>query len=281
MRPVFVLSLTLFLNLPTQAAETLLWYMPNFEPGHFDAGPMAGLGYVDLTLERVIEPAMPGFEHKVVVAPITRMLHDMQEKPNVCTVAIQVTAERKKLFLFSRPAFRYQPVGLIVRTDDLPALAGLIDEGSQISLARYEALESTMIGLVADRAYGDRLDPMLAESEHTLRIVGSNATSSLPKMLLAGGRITAFLGYSFEIGYAGQQNGDIQTKLTWLPVKEQPAVMQSHMACSRSPLGERVIERLNTILSQAEARQQIQSYYESWLPPAMRERLRRSHPTAD
>jgi uncharacterized protein (TIGR02285 family) len=258
-----------------QGGDTIHWYTADFPPGHIERGPMAGEGYVDLMFKRVIEPALPQFTHVHLLAPLPRFAHDVTTRPDICSGATLRTPDREGKMLFSAPTLQFLPAGLIVRNDDVPSLLRLRDSKGRISLAAYLALPNVTICTVEGRAYGPQLDPLLAAASSKLQpveaaVVGPQFVDLLPP----NRRISAVIGLSFEPVYASQDHPELKGRLTWMPLAEQPKAITSHIACSRSPQGQRVIDAVNKVLARPGVRRDIQGFYDQWLDPTSRARLK-------
>ncbi|WP_374357075.1 TIGR02285 family protein [Chitinimonas sp.] len=272
---VLIHGLCCLLMVASHGRDTINWYEADFPPAHIERGRLAGQGYSDMLLKRHIEPALSGFSHQHTLAPVSRFLHDAGSNPNVCSAQISRTAERERTLLFSQPTLTFLPTGLIVREEDIGHLVGLLDGHGRISLLAYLKQTRSTIGVVSSRAYGPQIDPMLAGAgSRVVPVSASGASINLLRMLVVGGRIDATLGYSFEPVFSSQEHPEITGRLAWLPISEQPDTLTSHIACSRSATGQAVISEVNKLLVQRDSAEQIQGYYEQWLDPASRERIR-------
>ncbi|WP_374348398.1 TIGR02285 family protein [Chitinimonas sp.] len=258
---------------PARAADTVLWYITELQPLHISDGPMAEQGMLDVMLSKVIMPGLPQFKHRVITASVSRSFRDMSDRTDVCHPSTQMTPERSKRYLFSAPTFRYLPVGLIVRSDSVGALAAYSNRKGQVVLAQYLKQPGNQLGVVSNRAYGEALDTLLQQPNVTSSSA-STATTNLQRMLL-GGRITATLGYSFETAWFELQNPQHEGKLSWLPLQEQPESMLGRVSCSRSEQGQLLIKQLDQLLEQAGTRERLQEIYEQWLDPASRDKIRK------
>jgi uncharacterized protein (TIGR02285 family) len=79
------------------------------------------------------------------------------------------------------------------------------------------------------------------------------------------GRIDAAMMAAYEPRHFELSGGLDVKPLKFLPVAEQPRVLMGYAACSRSPQGRAVVQRINEIFSQPEVKQAMSRYYERWL----------------
>jgi uncharacterized protein (TIGR02285 family) len=251
----------------------LLWYSPGNPPGVITDGPLRGQGYVDRMLTEVVFPALPAWKHRLEIASAVRIIRDLQTLPVACTPAIVWSEERSRTLAMSRPVYHFLPVGLVVRSADLPALAPLV-ERRQLSLGNYLAQPGVRVGISGQRSYSPTIDAALKVRPEATRSYNLSASNLSMMAMVAGTKgIDATLAYSFELQYQ-RRIGDPHVKgLAWLPIAGATSVIPGHTACSPTAQGRSVIAALDTLLKSRAVRDKLQSIYEDWLDDESRSQL--------
>lgn len=241
------------------------WYLADFPPSSIQTGPLRGQGYLDRMLREVIFPALQEFDHVIVPAPPARMLVDVEAKPDVCAPAVSRTPAREATLRFGPALFRFLPVGLVLRQDELPRVAAWRRPDGMLAFGRWLHDQRPRLGVVGTRAHGPTLDVLLAAHDRKLALHSNQASSSLLQMLALGRSVDAVLAYAFELPYFESLNPEHRQRLVWLPLQEQPASALAYPICGRSPLGEAVIRGLAQALADPARRDRVQALFEVWL----------------
>jgi uncharacterized protein (TIGR02285 family) len=262
-------------SLQVAAAPSISWYAPDYPPISIPNGELAGQGYVDHFLLRMLFPTLPQFSHEIIRASNGRFLDDSVRHSNVCAAAVTKTPERDRVMLFSNPIFIGLPVGLSIRREDKRLIQPYINGNGEIMLKEMLASDNFHLGLTSGRTYGPRIDAILAgvNPDHQVRIGNVSAASSLLHMLLGKHGIDAVASHSFEATYLAKIEPETSGKIIWFPIADEPDALPAYVTCSRSPLGREVIDATNRLIAPPSARHEIQVDYEKWLDEATRARI--------
>lgn len=254
----------------------LLWYLSRSVSGSIQEGPLKGRGFMDQILQTVIQPALPGYRHRLVSAPPARWAHDALRLPNACHPTLRKTPERLAQYAMSEAYFRLLPVGMVVRRKELGALAAWRNSAGALQLDRLLDERPLVVGVEISRTHGEGIDgPLERHPAQTYRLSNVEAVPPLMRML-ALGRVDLVPAFGSDLYYLEIQEPRVKGELAWLPVEGQPASMLTHVACSNSALGRQVIETLNAAFTRGTARRRAQQLYEERLPTSERRLLERT-----
>lgn len=288
MRPTILrLALCIVMISTTCKAEqpTVFWFRSDFAPGSIVSGPDKDRGYLD-QLTTAIEKHLPNYRHPWVTAPVSRIQEEMKIRPNACNPAFLKTPEREALFVFSAPYIELLPNGLIVNRASLPPLKPFLSEKGAVHLGDLLASHLWHVAIVAGRSYGDGINAALkanADSGLVIAVQSADLFSTSLRKLAEHRDLDGVIGYGSELDYAVKLQGYDPAKFVFVPVAEEPPLIASHVACSRSPFGEAFIAEVNALIASSDVQSVVLAAYRSWLPPdtvAYYDRLRRPLPQA-
>lgn len=265
----------------TAAEPEITWYVFNLPPLYILDGDRKGTGIVDLALRRQLIPALRGYQHKVVEAPLRRLEQALKTEPNTCALGLLKNPEREQNMLFSAPFLVQIPPGVFVRRADHARLAPYIDADGRLGLAKLLADGLLTVGVSNARSYGAAVDELLNsyKGNHNLFASASgNPAKSLMQMELAG-RVDVVPGFPYEASYLSQESGiiDNTNAIRFFALAEQPPSLLGHAVCARGEFGATAIRQIDTVLQKRRVRDAIAGYYESWLDEesrALSQRLR-------
>jgi uncharacterized protein (TIGR02285 family) len=256
---------------PARAAEppTIEWYMIDLPPIQILNGALRGKGYTDRIRWRLIAE-LPGYRHVLRIANVQRILADIKTKPNVCNPAFMRTPEREQFMIFSDALHAQFPNGAVVlksRQDEFQRF--IRPDGTLAVDALIEAGNGTL-AVQSGRSYGVVLDGLAEKARRNNRLV--TLTSSHPvesKLeLVKKGRVEAALLYPFELAVHLSTNASELALYEFLPVEGNGTYTLNYLACSKSPLGEKIIAEANPIIA-AERDGFFSATYREWLPESI------------
>nr|WP_320010504.1 TIGR02285 family protein [uncultured Desulfobulbus sp.] len=246
--------------------DTIVWMEAVLPPFFILSGPYKEQGYGDV-ITHLLQEGMPEYNHEEINTNISRHFYMFKQGENVCSVGLYNTPERQEFMYFSLPSFITLPPVVIIDKDNWHKFGNK----PIISLDQVLGDEGMMVGLAKDRSYGNTLDDVLKKHEGQPNLVtfaGQELSRNLFKMLLLG-RLDGLIGLPEEALYMAEQMG-IRDQFITLTLQENIQNFDGWMscvACSKTPWGKKVIERVNAILLQQRQTMRYQSAYERWLDP--------------
>jgi len=274
------------ISTPCKAEQpTVFWFRSDFAPGSIVSGPDKDSGYLD-QLTTAIEKHLPDYRHSWVTAPVSRIQEEMKTRPNACNPAFLKTPEREKVFVFSAPYIELLPNGLVVNRVSLPRLKPFLSAKGAVRLGDLLASHLWHVAIVAGRSYGEGINAALKanfDSGLVIAVQSADLFSTSLRKLADRRDLDGVIGYSSELDYAVKSQGYDPAKFVFVPVAEEPPLVASHVACSRSPFGEAFIAQVNALIASSDVHDIVVNAYRSWLPAdtvAYYDRLREQSPKA-
>jgi uncharacterized protein (TIGR02285 family) len=274
-RAVLCLLLAVMLPAPalhaatgTEEPPTIEWYMIDLPPIQISSGALRGQGYTDVIRWRLIA-GLTGYRHVLRMANVQRILADIKTKPNVCNPAFMRTPQREQFMVYSDPLHAQFPNGAVIVKSRREALAPFITADGALKIADLVSSGNGTIVVQSGRSYGVMLDGVLQTAQEQQRVV--TLTSGRPVAAKLGlvdkGRVELALLYPYELAFHLASSRDL-TQYEFLPVEGNGAYTLNYLACSRSPLGERVITEANPIIA-AERDAYFSAAYRVWIPESI------------
>ena len=254
------------------------WLVIDFPPFHIVSGPDRGKGLRDRYLD-TLRARLTNFDSKVEVSDTTRQVALMQAGQPVCAISMLRTPEREQYMLFSDQPYGVQlPVRLVMASQSVATL-GPVGDDQGIDLMRVLSGGMIRLGVLPKRRFGASIDRVIADAaaRYPNAVQVFNANGSLDGLLdlIAKGRIEATLGYGIEVEQIRQHNPKLGD-FAFLPVTQAPDLVPTYVACSRSPLGARVIADVNAQGFNDAATRQLRLDYEALLPASERKQFERA-----
>ena len=281
-RQVPALTLALAGSLAAHAAQAepeISWYVSDSPPQYIIEGPHKGEGFNDLTLQRQLIPALTGYRHNILIVPMGRREQMFKSVPASCALGILKNPEREQYMTFSAPFRIGLSPGVFARRADSARLAAYLDGDGKLSLAKLLADGKMTVGMDYARSYGQAFDAIVNQYKGQNNLVKVSTRNSMHSLVLmaAMGRLDVVPAYPFEaMHYLNPENPESRNKLQFYPLADQPDYTLSHVVCSKTAYGERVIEKIDAILKRPGVREAIARYYESWLDEDSRKTARRA-----
>lgn len=249
--------------IPGAALDSVTWMEVEFPPGYIHEGPLKGQGYEDV-ITRIIMENLPEYRHDKMMGNLARMYHEFKQGRKVCNTALFKTPERLEFMVFSIPSTFTLPNGLIT----LKKRHARFKNASRLQLA--DLLETDIrLGVSRDRSYGKAIDAVLQKTGASDRVFvhsGKDVFESLLKMLLTD-RIDCMLGLPEEVMFVAEKM-EVKDKIVTIALLENDGNYNAwlgHVACSKTPWGEKIIERINQILIKERPTERYRNAYERWL----------------
>ncbi len=251
------------LSPPGAAMDAVTWMEVEFPPGYIHRGPLRGQGYEDV-ITRILMENLTGYRHDKMMGNLARMYHEFKQGRRVCNVALFKTPERQQFMVFSIPSTFTLPNGLITLKKRWHRF------GSATEIRLESVLQTDLrLGISRSRSYGKAIDAVLKNAEGSDRIFvhsGKDVFESLLRMLLSD-RLDCMLGLPEEVIYVAEKMG-VEDRIVTIALAENQGTYDAwlgHVACSRTPWGERIIGRINAILRKERPTERYRQAYERWL----------------
>lgn len=247
---------------------TIEWYMIDLPPIQMASGPLRGKGYTDVIRWRLID-ALPGYRHVLRIANVQRILADIKTKPNVCNPAFLRTPEREQFMVYADPLHAQFPNGAVIQRQRREEVQRFVTpEGS---LAVDELIEQAQgtVTVQSGRSYGVVLDGLIEKARTHNRVVTLTSNRPIESKLgmLQKRRAEVALMYPYELSYHLANTPD-HDAYDFFPVEGNGTYTLNHLACSRSPLGERIIADANPVIA-AERDGHFSAAYRAWIPESI------------
>lgn len=249
--------------------DTLIWLMRDLPPATIFSGPDEGKGAIDRLMPLLIA-RMPEYEHQQMRVNRARGTQMLKEGVFACDPTLLWTPERAKIIVFSIPIYAVFSNGLIVRSQEMAQFTPYL-EGDVVDLEALLQSRTVKIGVVAERSYGQVIDPILnklPEGELSVHY-GSDAVGSLLQMERLG-RLQGLLSYWPEALYQARQQNIAEEDVAFLPIKGVPKYQFTHVGCADTVQGRQAMEIINRemrILRETK----LVGFYAQWLPSPKRE----------
>lgn len=263
-RTVFlVLSLAL-LSAATRAGENITWLHPEFPPSYIEFGEFAGQGYLDRQLA-VLQAKLPGFTHSVATAPLARVWHELPRADGFCFLGASPTEERLKLGLFSRKGILTPIIQLAVRAEESERIRPYLNAEGEVDLDKLK-FAARLTGAYTDTAtYGRIIDDFLRAKDHTVGLKGV-VEMRHPFTLLEKGRTDFIFVWPEQLTYFKRSTHSDFATVSY-KVSGTSAAQPYYVACSKGPMGEKVIARINAVLDDPVAWHEFVAPLKAWFPP--------------
>jgi uncharacterized protein (TIGR02285 family) len=249
--PVFgrlALFLLAFQPVAAEAKDRVDWIVASaFPPAHIASGPYAQQGVIDVQLKWLLQ-RLDMFDNAIVEATNARLIHEIAARDGQCTLDVFSTPDRQKIALFSRSvAYAQTPPGLLVRAGSVAKLAPARDKSGAVDLEALAGLDG-LIGILAkSRGFGPTVSNFTEKHQDHLTLV-QDVMQALK--LLDNGRGDYTFGYWLEAQYY-YLTLDRQSSFVFVPIAGDGKAMRSYVACSKGPIGERVIQEVDRVLTLA------------------------------
>lgn len=249
--------------------DTLVWLLRDMPPVTIFSGPDQGKGAVD-RLMPLLTARMPQYDHLLMHVNRARGTQMLKDGVLACDPTLLWTAERAKSIVFSIPTYAVFSNGLIVRNEEMAQFAPFMD-GNVIDLQALLNSKTVKIGVVAQRSYGQVIDPILNQVPEGELVVhyGNDAVGSLLQMERLG-RLHGLISYWPEALYQARQQGITDQDIAFLPIKGVPKYQFTHIGCSNTEQGRQAMEIINNEMRVLRESKLVELYAQ-WLPSPLRE----------
>ncbi len=226
-------------------APVIEWYLIDLPPIQIATGVLRGKGYTDRIRWRLIA-GLPHYRHRIKLANVQRIVADIKAKPNICNPAFLRTPEREQFMEFGEATHAQFSNGAVVLKDRMDSLARYINADGALALDALLNAGNHSLVVQSGRSYGTALDSLAekAKQSNQLTVLTSARPVEAKLGLLEKGRVAAAFLYPIELELTLRHTGQ-KNLYEYLPVVGNGLYTLNYLACSKSPLGKRVIEEAN------------------------------------
>lgn len=272
----YLLLAILALPRSLMAQETITWLEATFPPYLIHQGEYKDQGYGDVVTDILIQH-LDQYEHTRMLANISRHYRMYKRGEKVCSVGLYKKPEREEFLYFSMPSFLTLPNVIVINRKKYDAFGAK----NMVSLAKILQDNTLIIGQAKNRSYGRIIDNLFEEYGNASNLFvyeGRNLSLNFFQMLKRD-RLDGIIGLPEEVLYQAENLG-IRDQIMTLAIEENQQSMDawlSHVVCSKTPWGKKVIEDVNKVLRQQRPTKAYRAAYERWLDKTSIPRYRKAY----
>ncbi|MCC2616840.1 transporter substrate-binding domain-containing protein [Aestuariibacter halophilus] len=248
MKKLILCGVLLLLSLHCNSKDSILWLTDDQDDlNHYRVSEPYSIG-MDTT--NLVLAALDEYDISFVFSSVARMDAQLRATANTCVANRIKTPEREATHLFSLPLNVHPLAQLYYNATRIHIPPSLRNQDGQVTdlKALLDANPGTRIALVKGVSLGATLDRQVkALSEEQISYYSvDNRFQSGPKLLLDG-LVDASLDYPTQIALFFPQRAQ-RTDIKTAAIAQEKQFVISHISCSRSPLGQRVIDSVDQAL---------------------------------
>lgn len=245
------------------------WLLTNAAPKVIPDGPLRGTGYAEQQTV-FLARRLPQFDQRVEIVTAARLWHEMRTGKGICSIDIADLPEREAWALFSRHTTSVPGYSLMVARDRIAEFAPFRGTDGAVDLDRL-AQSATLTGLyTARRYYTPQINAFI---DNAARKSPLDSTSSSTRVfeMIASHRGDFSFGLGAEMNYFNAANAaepdpaKRPPPLMMLPIKGGGEMLHGHIACSRDPLGRKMIEALDQLFEDETAWNEFFAPHARWI----------------
>ena len=245
----------------------LTWFDVDLAPLLIVSGERASMGAAD-RWGRDLKTLLTDFTHSRRVGNVARLLEEAKQRDNICSQVMIRSPEREQILVFSAPIVWIMPNGVSFLRERDAAIEPFLNAQGELRLEQFLARPGVRVAAAKGRAYGGRIDTALVAGEEAGAVKRfSNSDLFASGLLQVQNGADGVVGYAIELKWAAQRLKIDPERFHFVPVEGETALIPMHVACSRGPLGERVINRVNELIAAGQITELATAAYREWLPP--------------
>jgi uncharacterized protein (TIGR02285 family) len=264
--PGAALAALLAVSSPTSAdpLPKITWILSAFPPATITPPSNAGQGYADRAMAFIVAQT-PEFEHVIERVNLARFQLLAESRDGVCNPALLLTPDRELILHFSDPAYQTLGNRLITTQMNANRLRPLLKAAGVLRLSDLETIPDFIIGHGRTRVFGPEIDEFLTRMDER-RLTYDVASTSTAIRMLSMDRIDYTFASPVEAGfYLTQDDQAAGTMLTSFAIEGVETLQNGRFACSKGPVGQKLIQRINALIPTDGFRQSWRPAYEGWL----------------
>ena len=242
------------------ANDTILWQIYHFPPGTFSYGEHKGQGFIQKTLQLIIE-RMPEYQHKMPITTLARAISNLKAGHNVCHPALYITPEREKYMVFSNASMLNPKNRVVAKPDTIKPFL----ENGQVDLAKILQQNTLIFGHVQNRSYGAAIDNIFKNHKRSKNYLPiENIDLNRVFKMIERDRVDISIVYPLEVQHYKEKNLLSSGQLTAYPIANVAPYNTGSIACPKNAWGRKVIQQINTILKELKPTAAYQDALTTW-----------------
>lgn len=257
---------------------TVSWLSIDRQPAWIDSGPLANKGYAQ-TIEQLLQDRLTGFRHQAERVIYVRIYSTLKNR-DACFAAspyqgVDLPRELLDNLVFSAPTFLFFYHGIILRTESDQKISKHLQD-NMVDLRSVMADQTLKGSFQPGRNYSRWLNEIFAEAPDTanlLRWAGTDQLTQSMFRMMAAKRLDYFIDYSFMLKYQ-ETSKNLQNQYRFIPlVQHKGKFGLGSVACNDTPVGRKLIARINEILPELRTTKEYRDAVSLWLAPPGEEAL--------
>lgn len=257
---------------PEPPLGKVIWASLDFPPFQIVDGPHRGSGSFD-GLRDLLVREIRDAEHELITMSFARREDELRNGTLLCSPGMFRTPVRERYLIYSKPALIHLDNRLVF----LARNAARFPPGAKIDLERVFKDERLKGGIIVGRSFAPNIDALVRRHGGSANLQMRGLKPSHMIELLLKGDIDYTIMFPHEAAFLEQQAGG-KDLLSNRPIAGVPPYIVTHVACTRSEWGERVVARVDRILREQRNRPEYRQLSERWYSPADQGLIRRYYP---
>lgn len=241
----------------------IVWAVLDFPPFQILGGEFRETGSFDGLLS-LLEREIRKVEHEVIPMTFARREEELRQGELLCTPGMFRTPVRERYLVFSKPALIHLDNRLVF----LSRNAARFPAGAPVDLEALLTTRKLVGGIIAGRSYAPNIDALIRRNDGPNLLTRPLKASQMVELLLSGD-IDYTILFPHEAAYVERQLGR-EGLLTNRRIAGTPPYILTHVACTRSAWGERVIARVDRVLRDQRRNPEYRALSERWYGEADR-----------
>jgi uncharacterized protein (TIGR02285 family) len=263
-------------------AHSIVWLQWDLAPDYIRHGKLKGQGF-STKRQQIVEKLLPEYQHRSIFVSLKRGLAIFKKQQQAASAGKKLSVTHCGADFVSHPhadmddylsvaAFPFRG-SLLVTRKEKAAQFGKTDEVlSGQSLLSNKALK---LVLADNRPYGGMTMPIYnyigqnPKQKNVVMLTTGNISSSMLSMVYYG-RYDYTFAYADKLYYRSLTSNEKLEDYRTFKVKENDQWLYGFFGCNRTPMGKKIIEKINDIIRVQKKTKVWKELYGEWLPPTFR-----------
>lgn len=257
---------------PELPLEKIVWASLDFPPFQIVDGPHRGSGSFD-GLRDLLVREMGDAGHDVVTMSFARREDELRGGKLLCSPGMFRTPVRERYLVYSKPALIHLDNRLVF----LAKNSARFPPGAEVDLEQVFKDRRLIGGIIIGRSFAPNIDASIRHHGDSRNFQMRALKPSHMIELLLKGDIDYTIMFPHEAAFLERQAGH-DGLLTTRSIAGTPPYILTHVACTKSEWGNRVVTRVNRILHDQRNRPEYRQFSERWYSAADQLLIRRYYP---
>ncbi len=258
-------------NSPSRPVGKIVWSLIEFPPFQILGGEYRDSGSFD-GLRDLLAREIRDADHESIPMTVARREEELRRGELLCSPGMFRTPVRERYLVFSDPALIHLDNRLVF----LSRNAGHFPSGSTIDFEALLANRQLIGGIISGRSFAPNIDALIRRNGGPHLLMRPLKAPQMVELLL-NGDIDYTIMFPHEAAYVERQLGR-KGLLTNRQIVGTPPYILTHVACTRSEWGERVIARVNKVLRAQRKKPEYRALSERWYSEADQALIRSYYP---